>query len=1275
MLSLQNNILAMNASRQFQTNNKKMQKTTEMLSSGYKINRGADDAAGLAISEKMRRQIRGLTQATANANDGVSYVQTADGAMDEVHSMLQRMNELTIQSLNGTYTESDRASLDAELDQLRTEIDRISRETEFNDQPVFEEHEASFYQIAGNRQWNDNQLHTVPEMANELNIHLPASYQPSDYSLTVPAGTYTTQELIDEIDDALANMSPANPGFVFEYTDKGFCNLNFESVSGEPVEIDSVDGSLSYLLYDHLEGNSSTSLLGTTVFDAHDPLIITQGQNDELSFYVENAGGSNFITMQIPPGAYTRAQMIDQINGHLAQVPGISGVAAKEYGASSIQIAGSDASTSITGLKGNMFKLETAKPIYSSVFYDNVKYGNSNGGTCATISGNAYYYSSLTTTIDISAANNNNVLRFKANGAADYTEIVLPDKNYTISNLVTEINKQCKDKGIAVEAKRSDKYISPYHADYLILSSTIGGSNSSLEFDTTSDPLYANTYAALFLNTCYKPDIDSGRNAYLDGMANLKGAITLANDPPLLFHVDNQAYTLSGLGGTYANRGELIKKLNDCLQNDPALSTLKDKIQFVSSGDGIDINALSKDVHQISITSSDKNETSTKLFTGISTSVQPATYLYNSGTVERPQGSTQAVITPASVGFILPDSKKSSPITIDGNSNQIAFVVQGHSVSITLPAKTYSNMTSLAAEIKKQISNSGNTYLQTIEVSYNASSGRLLFTSTPPPGTPDGTWYIDFPYGSYTYVSDSYAWKQILGTKTQSVDPTSVPSARATLTTYDPIPERTIISDSNNTLDLSLDGQNVTISVPKGTYNTQSSLKDAIQQGINNAGLSNKVTVNITANGKLQIIGDANSISSSGSFHQDIILSRRAEKAPQSYVQTGSYADVDYSSAYIIGRKDLTAEPIEIFAGANDIFTFDFAHTSQTDASNSYQKKDLSVTIPEGVYTGNELAALLQDKIQEKFDAEGLDDFEIKVSVGGLSTGVVGANDDTALQIVVNKKKDKAPDKGQYVLDGIRGSAASFIFYKTTGKPTATYICGTKNIAGGITFKPGQNVLTFSADSVPYKYTFPENTAYTAEEFVQLLNDMFANGDDYGNTAPLTASIENGALKISHKVVGSHTITDFGGSARAAIFLEETKGHSRNPLVLLVGSETMDVLSIPRVRINSCALGLNSITISRPKYAQKALNRIKHAIGLVSSRRSLYGSMQNRLEHTINNNNNVIENTQASESRIRDADIADEIMEHSINNILQQASQAMLTQANQMPRLILSLLQ
>jgi len=112
---------------------KSQAKSTEKLSSGYKINRAADDAAGLAISEKMRKQIRGLTQASANAQDGISAVQTAEGALTEVHDMLQRMNELAVKAGNGTQSESDRESIQDEIDQLITEIDRVSETTKFNE--------------------------------------------------------------------------------------------------------------------------------------------------------------------------------------------------------------------------------------------------------------------------------------------------------------------------------------------------------------------------------------------------------------------------------------------------------------------------------------------------------------------------------------------------------------------------------------------------------------------------------------------------------------------------------------------------------------------------------------------------------------------------------------------------------------------------------------------------------------------------------------------------------------------------------------------------------------------------------------------------------------------------------------------------------------------------------------------------------------------------------------------------------------------------------------
>ena len=130
---VQHNMQAMNANRMLNVTTSTQSKATEKLSSGYKINRAADDAAGLSISEKMRKQIKGLDQASTNAQDGISAVQTAEGALTEVHSMLQRMNELATQAANGTNSESDRSSIQDEIDQLTTEIDRVAETTKFNE--------------------------------------------------------------------------------------------------------------------------------------------------------------------------------------------------------------------------------------------------------------------------------------------------------------------------------------------------------------------------------------------------------------------------------------------------------------------------------------------------------------------------------------------------------------------------------------------------------------------------------------------------------------------------------------------------------------------------------------------------------------------------------------------------------------------------------------------------------------------------------------------------------------------------------------------------------------------------------------------------------------------------------------------------------------------------------------------------------------------------------------------------------------------------------------
>src|SRR4051812_45116856 len=149
-LRIQNNVEAFNTHRQLSATSLAASKSMEKLSSGYRINRAADDAAGLAISEKMRGQIGGLAQAQRNAQDGISLVQTAEGALSEVHSMLQRVRDLKVQSLNDTLASDDKDAIAAEVAQLGVEIDKIGKETQFNGTKLLDTATTLNFQVGAN---------------------------------------------------------------------------------------------------------------------------------------------------------------------------------------------------------------------------------------------------------------------------------------------------------------------------------------------------------------------------------------------------------------------------------------------------------------------------------------------------------------------------------------------------------------------------------------------------------------------------------------------------------------------------------------------------------------------------------------------------------------------------------------------------------------------------------------------------------------------------------------------------------------------------------------------------------------------------------------------------------------------------------------------------------------------------------------------------------------------------------------------------------------------
>src|SRR5919205_1143851 len=147
-LRINTNVEAFNAHRQLTATEMSLSKSMEKLSSGMRINRAADDAAGLAISERMRAQIRGVAQATRNAQDGISLVQTAEGSLDEVHSMLQRVRELAVQYKNGSLSNNDRLALQSEVNQLASEIERIGSSAEFNGIKVLNAAQSMTFQVA-----------------------------------------------------------------------------------------------------------------------------------------------------------------------------------------------------------------------------------------------------------------------------------------------------------------------------------------------------------------------------------------------------------------------------------------------------------------------------------------------------------------------------------------------------------------------------------------------------------------------------------------------------------------------------------------------------------------------------------------------------------------------------------------------------------------------------------------------------------------------------------------------------------------------------------------------------------------------------------------------------------------------------------------------------------------------------------------------------------------------------------------------------------------------
>lgn len=334
---IQNNLVALNLSNQMKITNKLKSNVSEKLSSGYKINKAADGAADLNISESMRAKIRGLNQASQNVQDARSYLQTGDGAMNEITDMLHRMKELAVRSMNGTNTDQDRAAFAAEMDGLQSEIDSIFKKTDFNDTSIFEEHRDNYFSVEGNVHHTPAQKHLITS-GDAASLKIRTSTD--EYILTVPEGIYTTQEPMDELDDIICRDYP-DSSLYLTYTEEGTVNANFE----DGREIDAVGGVLD----------------------------IIPNKNDRLIFYVGNS--ETPIDITVPPGSYGRDTLVGILNQKLAG----SGVTAQKYEDGFISLY--SPSKVISGLAGKTTKTYQINLLTGKVSEDGITW--STYGTAA----------------------------------------------------------------------------------------------------------------------------------------------------------------------------------------------------------------------------------------------------------------------------------------------------------------------------------------------------------------------------------------------------------------------------------------------------------------------------------------------------------------------------------------------------------------------------------------------------------------------------------------------------------------------------------------------------------------------------------------------------------------------------------------------------------------------------------------------------------------------------------------------------------------------------
>lgn len=1236
-LVVNTNVSALNTQRTLNSTTNQMQEAIGRLSSGKRINSAADDAAGLAISTRMTSQVKGLNMAIRNANDGISLVQTAEGAMDEVTNMLQRMRELSVQASNSTLNDSDRASLNDEVGQLLTEIDRVANTTRFNNQVILD---GSY---AANLQIGDQADQSMSVGISSANI---ASMGETADGLASAASAASLS--VGGISTSAADYQ----GKTFQVTSNGVTTTVTLPTAAETT---ATAASATATLQGEDLGAATSSVISTDSYrqatidltDAVNRVIQVRGAGDSfvnVDFSQELADYYGVTVNALDTPSLDTASLSEQVtsdvlvtvmNQALANEAALQGANAVTVSVNSVgQLEFADASGSTTNVairEGYTVDPTTLDGTFAAEFIDSSV--DADGAITARSLG----------IVELDMSDDKySVFKVKVNGAVSYTTVDFLDKLNNTDYVANRDSVKAEELVNALQAELDELFtgndaVTVSFDEEGQLNFSVAGGDRTIELAEDNYDNAGTSTAGDFVSGLVLASVTTGSTTISNSSTtkDLSGVDSLTKP----FESDNYIINVRVNGGSEVNI-DLQDYITDIAADTSAVTGAEmvsilqaafddnfsgeDAITVGQRFDGKLTFSVAKDTGVLLMSEADTNFDSTD-------GTFVTNHIDSSGSLEINQAKAAVVSTSTPVtdygdvaygSFVSGtpielvdfanqkettrltpfDDISSHAVTLDGdggNGTAITWAI-GDIVSFVLDdgvKSTTITATLTAASLANAVTLLGSAVTSTTSSDADAVAGRYSFSAS---GNDlvvthkDGRTFTVAAGSTHAIGTGDFDYQSLYGTAVDSTLSTTAASV-------EPNTAADISIAAGSTLAITLEGASVgTVTIDAGEYRTLEDVAASIQYEL-----------------------DAH-----GAFQGENALIAR-----------------------VVSYTDETAP-----AGSGQLKYL---------AIESAYGKEIEITETTSSLLGSETNSLINaTKIFQEYGVEP-DETNYRTHAR-----VDGGVDTTAGSGLVNLSVTDGANSYVYQLSMAQDANTSFASFTADLEAKANAAMA----AHGISFSVNTSGTNVSID-------MDQAGDYSFSLSGDIVDDAFG-GSVSASGAPAGAvlnSMDDVVSEIAADLSATGVSVNYDADTNEIVFADNSGTTGTSSTVSLAGSDLASMqfagtLSAAGVASDATASKLSEVDVSTEAGATSALASIDNAIEYISSQRSELGAVENRLNHTVSNLSNVVNNTAAARSRIEDADFAVESANLAKMQVMQQAGTAMLAQANASAQLVLSLL-